>query len=61
MISVHFSHQSIQNKTKKTFPPKVFWPPFLIIVGVETDLPTRFYLEAEAQDSSSYHELAVLP
>lgn len=50
MLSVHFSHQSSQNK--KGFPTQSVLTSFSnYIVGVETDLPARFYLEAEAQDS----------
>lgn len=41
-----------QPKQNRLSHPKVFWPPFLITVGVET---TKFYQEAEAQDSSFYH------
>lgn len=42
--------QSKQNK--KGFPTQSVLTSFSnYIVGVETDLPARFYLEAEAQDS----------
>lgn len=53
MLSLFISlTTAAKTKQNRLSHPKVFWPPFLITVGVEM---TKFHQEAEAQDSSFYH------